>query len=160
MVQAGVFSDMLARLAVGNVDVLAELVAALTEGVDGMDGTFGPVVTREYRHAGKVHPSEVVPNAYAYIKPGESIMLIGTRELTTGRTPYVITYTLGEVAEYDSYNMSFYGRILAIGEKTVTISKVEGEGKARLSIEDFSRRNCRFDLDKARARNVDVMMTC
>lgn len=160
MVRAGVFSDMLARFAVGNVDVLPELVAALTKGVEGMDGTFGPVVTREHRHAGKVYPSEVVPNAYAFISARKSIMLIGTRETTTGTKPYVFTFTIGEVAEYDSYNMSYYGPILAIGEKTVTIAKGDGEGKARLSIEDFSRRNSRFDLDKARARNVDVMMTC
>lgn len=160
MVQAGVFSGLLALFAAGNVEVLGALVEALTEGVEGLDGTFSPVMTREVRRGGKVYPSEVVPDAFVLVNPGVSIMLIGIRQLTKGPTPYVYTYALGEVAEYDSWNMSYYGRIVAIGAKSVTISKGDDKRTARLTLEDFSRRNCRFDLATARERNTDVMMTC
>ena len=156
MVQASVYEALVARFESGEADVLPVLVDALLEGVEGRGGHFGQVMTRATKRGGVMRPSEPVPNSYALVVPGKSITLIGIRELVTGATPYVKVFKLGDVAEYDSYNMSFYGPIESIGAKTVTIS--DDRKRARLDIETFAWRNSRFNLEKARARNIDVMM--
>lgn len=162
MMQAATFTDLLARFGFGEVDVLERVAAALRVGVEGLErGVFCRVMTRANKRGGKVYPSEVVPNAYAFIVRGESIILLGARETRKGRIPYLRQYTLGDLAEYDSWNMSYYGRIVAIGEKTVTIEKDDDNGRTvRLALDEFSRRNCRFDVLTARGQNLEVMMTC
>ena len=63
------------------------------------------------------------------------------------------TFSIGEPAEYDSYNFAYIGQIVAIGEKSVTI---EEDGKRhRLDVYDFCRRNFDFDLEQARKRKAD-----
>lgn len=169
MVQASVYEAILARFESGEADVLPVLVDALLEGVEGQGGHFGQVMTRPTKRGGVVRPSEPVPNSYVLVLPGKSITLIGmqtegvsarkpdgTYDFSHIEKPYVRTYAVGDVAEYSSWNMSYYGAIESIGLKTVTITD---DGKrSRLDLETFARRNSRFDLAKARERNVDVMM--
>lgn len=172
MVQASVYEALLARFESGEADVLTVLVDALYEGVEGQGGAFSQVMTRATKRGGVERPSEPVKDSYTLVRIGESITLIGTRSesrATKGadgfytheivEAPYVRTFRIGEIAEYDSYNQSYYGEIDAIGEKTVTIRKDGGTRRARLDLETFSWRNRRFELAKAEARNLEHMLT-
>ena len=67
--------------------------------------------------------------------------------------PFDKTFRVGDMAEYNSYNLCFFGPIIAIGEKTVTIQDKYGDQKYRLSLESFCRKNRNFDLAKAQKRN-------
>lgn len=171
MVQASVYGELLAVFEAGNADVLPVLVDALFEGVEGVPGSFSQIMTRATKRGGTVRESEPVKNSYALVNPGESVTLIGTRTESVstkgedGRftyaiveKPYVCIFKVGDVAEYDSWNMSYYGTITSIGPKSVTIVKDSGKRTARLDLERFSFRNSRFDLEKAVERNHDVMM--
>lgn len=67
-------------------------------------------------------------------------------------------FRVGDMAEWDSYNLSYYGPIVAITEKTVTIfDKCYGKNR-RLSLESFAWRNYDFNLEKARGDNIETMM--
>lgn len=62
------------------------------------------------------------------------------------------TYAIGGRAEYKSFNTSFFGTIVAIGAKTVTI---EGMGRRhRLTIENFAQRNAE-PVARKHKRNAD-----
>lgn len=104
------------------------------------------------------------------VVPGESITLHGVERSkmamgADGRyyhpadgIPYSITFRVGDVAEYDSFNLSYTGKILAIGEKTVTIcAEMTGNrgAKSRLSLYDFSRKNRDFNLAEISKRNSE-----
>lgn len=94
----------------------------------------------------------------ADIEPGKSIRLYGddcgTRSVPT---PFDKTFKIGDWAEYASYNLTYIGQIVAIGEKTVTIRHEHGEAKSRLSLDRFAWRNWDFDLDKIRERNSNEL---
>ena len=94
----------------------------------------------------------------AEIVPGSSIRLHGIDRLRSIEpTPYDRTFKIGDQAEHGSYNMSYYGPIVAITAKSVTIrSDVDGRNR-RLSLAEFSRRNWNFDLSAAQRRNSDWM---
>lgn len=70
--------------------------------------------------------------------------------------PFDKAFRLGNEAEYDSYNLSYTGKIVGIGPKTVTI---ENHGKKRrLDLYEFCRRNWNFDAEKIARRNAETMM--
>lgn len=78
---------------------------------------------------------------------GESIRLFGgSRGEAFDRT-----YRIGDHAEYHSYNFSYHGPIVSIGEKTVTIAEPYRDAKKhRLSLERFCWRNWDWSLEYAR----------
>lgn len=110
---------------------------------------------RNYVRQGRVTQGRQDIGHHAEIAVGVSIRLHGLdNNRVNGPVAYDLTFKVGDEAEYDSYNFSYTGKILAIGEKTVSI---QGNGKtARLSIYDFSRRNRDFDAVKVAARNADT----
>lgn len=61
-------------------------------------------------------------------------------------------FSVGDIAEYDSFNLSYYGPITAITTKTISIEKTGGD-KARLKPDQFAWRNYDFDANKASAAN-------
>lgn len=67
-------------------------------------------------------------------------------------------FSVGDMAEYDSYNLSYYGPIVSIGEKTVTIKCKWTDKKTRLSFDKFAWRNYDFNVEKAASDNADTMM--
>lgn len=94
----------------------------------------------------------------ADIVPGESIRLFGTRWPDSSHAvAYDRTFKLGEMAEYGSYNLSYYGVITKITEKTVFIEERVGRQKTihRLDIAEFEWRNWSFDLAEAQKRNAN-----
>ena len=69
-------------------------------------------------------------------------------------------FEIGDSAEYDSYNLSYIGKIVSIGEKTVTIQEKGLNGrKHRLDTQTFAFRNYDFDLAEIAARNHEMMLS-
>ncbi len=85
------------------------------------------------------------------INKGDSITVI-----RKGHEPN--EFKIGDNAEYDSYNLSYYGKIVSITEKTVTIQDRHFDRKYRLKLDTFAWRNYNFNLDKVMADNADTMM--
>lgn len=67
------------------------------------------------------------------------------------------TFEIGDAAEWDSYNLSYWGHIVSITDKTVTIEHRHGGGKSRLKLDTFAWRNYKFNLAETQARNSDTM---
>lgn len=72
-----------------------------------------------------------------------------------------IHFAIGDWAEYDSYNLHYTGRIVAIGRKTVTIEAYPGTINARrhrLKLSTFAWRNWDYDGTRIAERNAEEMM--
>jgi hypothetical protein len=83
----------------------------------------------------------------------------GTHTRIDQPKPFDITFKIGDVAEYDSYNLKYLGKIVAIGEKTITIDPgYNWEGKKRLDLWHFAWRNWDFDINKIREYNAEERM--
>lgn len=83
----------------------------------------------------------------------------GTHTRIEQPKPFDITFKIGDVAEYDSYNLKYLGKIVSIGEKTVTIdAHGTGERMKRLDLWHFAWRNWDFDLETIRAHNAEERM--
>lgn len=106
------------------------------------------VMTPRYKRKGLLLP----PVATEYevdVVPGKSIQIY-RHGVAVNR------YEIGDSAEYDSYNLSYYGKIVAITNKNVTICY--GSRNHRLNLYQFCWRNYDFNLSKAAADNADTMM--
>lgn len=87
------------------------------------------------------------------IRKNESIRVFGSR---SGKA-FDITFRMGDLAEYDSYNLSYCGKIVGIGEKTVTIVEpyFNAPKRHRLNLYKFAWRNYDFDLAAIQKRNSE-----
>ena len=103
------------------------------------------------------------------ITPKKSVRLYGTRSKWNRKTgnmedvSYDITFNIGDMAEYNAYNLKYVGRIVSIG-KCVTIEEdngheLGGATRHRLSVHEFNWRNIDFDLNKINEYNSDMMMS-
>jgi uncharacterized Zn finger protein len=94
------------------------------------------------------------------VVPGVSIRLKGIdTNKVNGPVSFDKTFAIGDTAEYDSYNLSYIGTIVAIGKKTVTIAPRYGGRKYRLSLTNFTWRNRDFDAAVIAARNLEISYT-
>lgn len=69
-------------------------------------------------------------------------------------------FEIGDMAEYDSFNLSYYGPIVAIGNKTISIraSKYSDcESHTRLKADTFAWRNWNFDQNRVASKNSNTM---
>lgn len=67
-------------------------------------------------------------------------------------------FQVGDYTEFGSYNLVYYGKILKITEKTVTIdTRGLRQHNKRFGLFEFIRINWNFDLGKARQRNSTWM---
>lgn len=88
----------------------------------------------------------------ADITPGQSIRLHGVEPRRSSKTvEFDVTFRVGDLAEYHSYNLSYLGKILSITAKTVTIA--EDGRKRRLDLYTFSWRNWEGVEPKQRRNN-------
>jgi hypothetical protein len=68
------------------------------------------------------------------------------------------TFFAGEMATYGSYNLTYYGPIKSITDKTVTISERGYDAKTRrLTIDQFIGMNSDFILAEVQKRNAEYM---
>jgi hypothetical protein len=113
-------------------------------------------VTRVYRKASKRHgvAYPAAPTEYLVkIQKNKSIEIF--KELQDGTIVVGSKFVIGDAAEYDSYNLSYYGVIESISDKSVTIVKSYGKDvkKHRLDLNTFCWRNHNFDLEQTRKSN-------
>jgi hypothetical protein len=111
---------------------------------------------RDYVRDGVRFPGRVHEGHHVDIIPRQSIRLYG-RDWTGNsleKTPYDITFRIGDKAEYNSYNLHYIGVIEGIGEKRVRIRDDSGRIH-QLEIADFSWRNRDFDLAKLEKANSE-----
>lgn len=64
-------------------------------------------------------------------------------------------FKIGDLAEYHSYNFSYYGEIVGIGPKSVTIQPPYSDKKERLNLYKFAWRNYDFDLEKKKEERAN-----
>lgn len=152
-----------------------ELAEVIGSGLRAGGTIFLRVESRSYKRGGRVYPGQVREHEYAAVTPGRSITLFGVRKRWekggTVMVGYKRRFAMGDSAEYGSYNLSYYGPILHIGPKTVTIatgwthgthgglsSRPEGRPEVKkLTIERFSSRNWDFDVHKKAEENSETM---
>ena len=86
----------------------------------------------------------------ADIEPGKWIRIYGAyNNARPGEQEFDRLFEVGDVVEYDSYNNSYTGPIVAIGRSTVTIDKDRSSKQiARLSLYEFIWRNYDLDLER------------
>ena len=113
---------------------------------------------KPWRRAGVTHEGQLAEGHHADIIPGKSIRLFGIEtNRYGGPKAYDKTFKVGDEAEYGSYNLHYFGRILAIGAKTVRIETSSTGGRSRLlDPYEFSFRN-RDDADRKHAANATWM---
>ncbi len=91
-----------------------------------------------------------------------SVNIVPKKSITVQRDGHnPTTFHIGDIAEYDSYNLSYTGVILSITEKTVTIETYSGTQSARkhrLKISQFAWRNYNFNAEKTAKENFETMM--
>lgn len=64
------------------------------------------------------------------------------------------TFKIGDLAQYDSYNLIYCGKIRSIGNKTVTIA--DGDEVKRLNFWSFINKNWNYDLHKIQQKNLEM----
>lgn len=126
------------------------------------------IKSRDWTKFGRRHEGEVMKGHHAVIVPGESIALYGTEtkvrhaRLADGtfdyhheQVPYERRFRIGDDAEYNSYNLVFFGPIVAIGAQTITIRDKHSTRNHKLDLATFSRRNRDFSVEAATKRNAE-----
>jgi len=99
---------------------------------------------------------EVGFTTYKYtVTPKKSITV---QKIRDGKVQDIYHYQVGDIAEYDSYNLHYFGTIESIGAKTVTIQPRYSNKKRRLKFETFAWRNGNQSIDEKFDRNSDTMM--
>lgn len=133
--------------------------------------TIETIQDKATKRGGVVKPGRVREGHRAEIVPGKSITLFGVEKTTrwevdqaTGRgrvvpveIPFRRTFALGDVVLEHSYNMAFFGQILGISDKRITVSTSRRNGdKARhMTIYDFDSLNWDLDLAREHERNAN-----
>lgn len=103
--------------------------------------------TRARVKFGRNYPGRVEPGFKAEIVPGVSVRIFGTDY--KGR--FDLTFKLGDVAVYDSFNMVYTAKIKSIGPKTITV------GSRRLDICTFAQKNHDYNAERIAKRNGEWM---
>lgn len=90
------------------------------------------------------------------VEKGQSIAV--ARYNREGKIEGGTRFRIGDQAEYDSYNLSYLGEIVAITEKTVTIRPKYETKTRRLSLDTFAWRNWDFNLEETMKQNAETSM--
>ena len=83
-------------------------------------------------------------NFRVWIYPNDRIE-VHTHALPSGHLQNVKVFRIGDIAEYDSYNLRYTGVINSITAKNVIIAPRFGSATKRLDFRNFSWRNHDFD---------------
>lgn len=127
------------------------------------------IVRKPHRHLGRtITPTPETNREYnAEIVKNQSIRLYGWTRGTkfgydvdrSGRNPWTQPFDrlfrIGDIVEYDSFNLAYTGKIVAIGEKTVSVQPEHRSKVVRMSLHEFASRNYDLDLDALRKRNAE-----
>lgn len=109
-----------------------------------------PVVVKQTKRMGTVYPAQETDYSVEVV-PGKSISIFEKGTLLN-------VMEIGDLAEYDSYNLSYFGPIVKITDKAVTIAERHGAKRLhRLDFNTFCWRNKHFDAKKAEDKNFETM---
>lgn len=109
------------------------------------------VYTKQYKKFGVVYVPQ--PTEYRYEIKDNTITI--KREGDFASDP--ISFSVGDYAEYDSYNLSYIGPIVKITDKTITIAcQYDITNIRRLCLHEFCWRNYNFNLDKTTKENLET----
>lgn len=134
----------------GDADAAIVLADLIEEGVSGGKTKFVKISDRGYKRGSYVSAPKVREGEFAAITPGRQIVLFGVKDRWNedgkggySKRGYVSRYRVGDTAEYNSYNLVYFGTIRSISDKRIVIAKTDmpGSSKASLSIEQFSHKN-------------------
>lgn len=90
----------------------------------------------------------VEPKHYVEIHVMKGNELTGVRRFVTG-----------DEAEYDSFNLSYTGKILSITAKSATFSTTPGSRRTRrIKWDEFATRNWDFDAERVKKENLERML--
>ena len=104
----------------GDADAAIVLSDVIDEGVSSGRTKFVKIVRPGYKQFGKHHPEQIQTGQFAAITPKRQIVLFGIRGTPhRGYKGYMSRYQIGDTAEYDSYNLVYFGEIIDISEKRV-----------------------------------------
>ena len=106
-----------------------------------------PVLTKGSKYSA---PAET-PYSVEVVK-GKSISIFKDGKLCN-------SFGIGDLAEYDSYNLSYFGKITSISDKCVVIEEKYGKKRSFLNLYSFCFRNYDFDSQKAGEKNNEAMMS-
>lgn len=67
-----------------------------------------------------------------------------------------IKFKVGDMVEYDSYNLRYLGKIEKITEKRITVQPRYGAARKSMDLYSFAWRNHNFDLEEANAENLQT----
>ena len=94
------------------------------------------------------------------VTPGKSITLTEVAPVHDGVPSFEErTFLVGDKAEYDSYNLSYFGPIKSITKKNVIITHKHSDKTTRLPFSTFHWRNIKFDVCETAKRNSETMMS-
>lgn len=124
------------------------------------------VTLKGFTRNGIKHEGEKHMNENAGIIKNESIRIYGLSEnrhrydkenmkSITYKVAYDRTFKMGDTVEYDSYNLKYTGKIIAIGEKTIKIEHNHGGKVTQLDLHTFIWRNWDLDLKKIAEENAN-----
>ena len=114
--------------------------------------------------ARKFRGSEVLPMATKYQVECTGVSKSGYGSITVfvdeqGVTKRGASFAVGDVAEYDSYNLSYTGKITKITDKCVSIVEPYRNGKThRLDLDTFCWRNHNFNAAETARQNAETSM--
>lgn len=96
-------------------------------------------------------------NHRCFVSPGQKAE-IHSYHYRTNQLEAIITFNIGDIAEYDSYNLKYTGVIKQITDKGVTIQKPHGSNCTRLKWDSFCLRNWDFNIEDVARHNSEVSM--
>jgi hypothetical protein len=103
-------------------------------------------------HITETHHGDIIIRSY--VLPRERIELHSYRK---GELISVRSFSVGDAAEYDSFNLSYWGKIKSITEKSITIAESWGSRSRRLKLDTFAWRNWDWTLEGAQERSRNFM---
>ena len=125
---------------------------------NGPATTYRNIKDRDYTRFGQKHEGRIEQDQNVEVTPGKVIRLFGEKNTMIDgqwlKRPYDKTFKVGDTAEYDSFNLCYFGEIVSIGAKTVTIEKYGR--KHRLNLYLFNCRNV-GDMDAKIKQNQNWM---
>lgn len=151
-----------------NLNKTASIAAVVVAPVEPANDTSAPVAPavvrtcqrvrytdlqhKAYVKAGKHHEGKILAGHHADVYPKDAIRLYGYE--TNAATPhdYNRVFVIGDEAAYGGWNITYTGKIVAIGEKVVKIK--DGSKTHAVDIATFSVWNKDFDAVKVAARNA------
>ncbi len=97
--------------------------------------------SRDVMKRGKRTRGVLYRDQHADVIPGQSVRLHGVY----GGVPYDKVFKRGDLCEYELNGVVHFARIVAIGERTVTVNDDDFDQIASLEFPEFSNRNRLFD---------------